>query len=95
MKRTYEVEILGQRFNIKSEESQEHVNRVVSYVSEKMKTISKDAKTMSLHHAAILALLNVADELFKSKQEVEVYKDNVLERTKNIIHLIDVEQQSS
>ena len=95
MKRTYEVEILGQRFNIKSEESQEHVNRIVSYVSEKMKTISKDAKTMSLHHAAILTLLNVADELFKSKQEVEVYKDNVLERTKNIIHLIDAEPQSS
>ena len=95
MKRTYEVEILGQRFNIKSEESQEHVNRIVSYVSEKMKTISKDAKTMSLHHAAILTLLNVADELFKSKQEVEVYKDSVLERTKNIIHLIDAEPQSS
>jgi len=95
MKRTYEVEILGQRFNIKSEESQEHVNRIVNYVSEKMKTISKDAKTMSLHHAAILTLLNVADELFKSKQEVEVYKENVLERTKNIIHLIDAEPQSS
>ena len=95
MKRTYEVEILGQRFNIKSEESQEHVNRIVSYVSEKMKTISKDAKTMSLHHAAILTLLNVADELFKSKQEVEVYKESVLERTKNIIHLIDAEPQSS
>lgn len=95
MKRTYEVEILGQRFNIKSEESQEHVNRIVNYVSEKMKTISKDAKTMSLHHAAILTLLNVADELFKSKQEVEVYKESVLERTKNIIHLIDAEPQSS
>ncbi len=95
MKRTYEVEILGQRFNIKSEESQEHVNRVVNYVSEKMKTISKDAKTMSLHHAAILTLLNVADELFKSKQEGEVYKESVLERTKNIIHLIDAEPQSS
>ena len=95
MKRTYEVEILGQRFNIKSEESQEHVNRVVAYVSEKMKIISKDAKTLSLHHAAILTLLNVVDELFKSKQEVEVYKESVLERTKNIIHLIDAEPQSS
>jgi len=95
MKRTYEVEILGQRFNIKSEESQEHVNRIVNYVSEKMRTISKDAKTLPLHHAAILTLLNVADELFKSKQEVDIYKENVLERTKNIIHLIDAEPQSS
>ena len=93
MKKTYEVEILGQRFNIKSEESKEHVDRIVSYVSEKMKIIVKDSKTMSLHHAAILTLLNVADELFKSKQEVDTYKDVVMEKTKNIIHLIDAQPE--
>ena len=93
MKRTYEVEIVGQRFNIKSEESQDHVNRVVSYINDQIKSISKDSKTMSTHHATILTLLNLANELFKSKQEVEGYKDMVIEKTKNIIHLIDAQSE--
>ncbi len=92
MKKTYQVEIMGQRFNLKSEESQDHVNRIVNFVTEKMKTIAKDSKTLSLHHATILTLLNVADELFQSKQEVEVYKSSLVQKAKNIIELIDAEQ---
>lgn len=93
MKKTYQVEIMGQRFNLKSEESQEHVNKVVNYVTDKMKTISKDSKTLSIHHATILSLLNVADELFQSRKEVDIYKTSLVQKTKNIIDLIDEESR--
>lgn len=93
MKRSYEVEILGQRFNIKSEESKEHVDRVVNFVSDKIKTISKDSKALSLHHTAILTLLNVADELFRNKQELKNYKEGILQKAKNILHLIDAKSE--
>lgn len=93
MKHSYEVEILGQRFNIKSEEPKDHVDRVVGYVSEKMKAISKDAKTLSIHHATILTLLNIADELFKNKQDSKMYKETLVQKTKNILHLIDAKAE--
>lgn len=91
MKKTYEVEIMGQKFNIKSEEPQAYVDQVVDYISQKMEKIAKTQKAGTLHHAAMLTLLNITDELFKSRVEVDSYKEKVIQKTKNIIQLIDAQ----
>lgn len=89
MKRTYNVEIMGQKFVIKSDETQEHVNQVIDYVSDKMKKISKMQKVMSVNDISILTLLNVTDELFKQKEEIKTYKDKLMQKSKNILRIID------
>ena len=94
MKKTYEVEIMGQKFNIKSDEEKAHVDRIVDYISDKMRKISKSQKTASLHDLAILTLLNVSDELFKNKTETGEYKERLAQKVKNIIRLIDAQPES-
>ena len=91
MKKTYEVEIMGQKFNIKSEESKEYVDEVVNYISQKMEKMAKSQKATTIHHVAMLTLLNITDELFKSRAEVDGYKETVIQKTKNIIQLIDAQ----
>ena len=82
---------MGQRFTIKSTEPREHVERVVEYITHQMKKVAKSQKTKSLHDIAILTLLNITDELFKSQVEVGTYKDRVVNKVKNILRLIDVQ----
>jgi len=89
MKQTYVVEIMGQRFSIKSHKTQAEVDRIVDYITEKMKKISKMKKTLSLHDNAILALLTVTDELFETRAEIGTYKEKIIHKTKKIIHMID------
>jgi cell division protein ZapA len=89
MKQTYDVEILGQKFKIKSDESSSHVDRVVEYINEKIRRIAKAQKTKSTHDTAILALLNVADELFRSKTEIGDLKERIVQKTKKIVRFID------
>jgi len=91
MKKSYPVEIMGQKFNIKSTESQEYIDKIIAYISEKMRQIAKHQKTMSLHDVAILALLNVTDELFKHQSEVGEYKERVVHKAQNIIRMIDAQ----
>ena len=91
MKQTYDVDILGQKYIVKSAESKEHVNRVVQYLTEKMKDISRGQKGLSLHDISILTLLNVADEMFKNKAEMGRYKEQVVQKAKHMLHLIDSE----
>ena len=93
MKKTYHVEIMGQRFSIKSQKTQSEVDRIVEYISDKMKKVSKIKRTLSLHDAAILTLLTVTDELFEARAEVGLYKEKIIHKTKKIINLIDADVQ--
>lgn len=89
MKKTYEIELLGQKFNIKSTEAKEEVDRIIHFIKDRMKEIQKGSRTLTAHHAAILTLLNVADELFKSRKELSAFKDQVVKKSQRMIQLID------
>lgn len=89
MMQTYDVEIMGQKFSIKSNDSPAYVDRIIHYVSEKMKKIAKSQKAMSLHHISILTLLNITDELFKHQAHMGEYKERVAQKAKNILRALD------
>ena len=68
-----QVEILGQKFTVSSEDEEQHVRAVAAYVDEKMKEMTGDG-TISPYTRAILVALNIASEcqkLRKSQEEVE------------------------
>ncbi len=90
MKSTYSIEVAGQKFNIKSVETKEHVDQVIHFVNDQIKQVSKGKRGNSFNDMTILALLNVADELFKTRTGLKRYKENIEERVKNILRVIDV-----
>jgi len=66
-KNVVQVQIFGHSYTIKSEADQEHVLGVASYVDRKMREITDKVPVASLSKVAILASLNIADELFKER----------------------------
>jgi cell division protein ZapA len=74
LKKPYNINILGIELVVMSEDEQEYVDRVASYVVSKLKAATGDANISDTSILSILAAMNIADELFKAESK---YKERV------------------
>lgn len=86
--RTFEVKILGQRYKIRSDEGEEYIQRLADFVNGELTEAGKASRTVATHNVAILAALNIADNLFKLRDEEARMKKNVKERVRRILKLV-------
>jgi cell division protein ZapA len=87
--RVISVEIQGQRYPIRSELEPEYVNRLAVYVDEKMRAASDLTPTGDTLRLAVLAALNIADELFRCR-DVNRARDGALaDRAGELERLLD------
>ncbi len=70
MKRSIAVTIAGQRYTIKSDAEEAYVQSLAAMVDQKVREVQRGAKTAERHAVAVLAALQIADELARSQQEV-------------------------
>ena len=68
-KNVVRVEIFGTAYTIRGEENQEYIREVAAYVDSKMREINDRLPVASLAKVAVLTSLNLADELFKERQQ--------------------------
>ena len=61
------VEISGQRYPIRTELDPAYVVRLAAYVDEKMRAASESSPSGDSVRLAVLAALNIADELFRCR----------------------------
>lgn len=65
------VEIYGEKHVIRGGDSPEHIQKVAHEVDKKMRLIAQRMPRLAVHQVAILAALNLADELEKLREEQE------------------------
>ena len=63
------VTIMGEEYILRGTSSPEDMHRVGRYVDQMMKKLSVKNIQMSRHKIAVLAALNLADELLRYKEE--------------------------
>jgi len=63
------VEIYGQEYRISGDADPQYVAQIAKYVDTKMKEVAGGTSLGSVSKTAILAALNIAEELFKEKDE--------------------------
>jgi cell division protein ZapA len=66
-KNVVQVQIFGHSYTIRGEAEQGYIVDVAAYVDRKMREITDKLPVASLSKVAILASLNIADELFKER----------------------------
>jgi cell division protein ZapA len=70
-----EVYTLGQKYTIKGDEPEEYIRDLASFVDKKLKEVYNSSPNITPVKASILAALDIADELFKMKnQQAELTK---------------------
>ncbi len=63
--------IMGEDYTIRGRSPQEHIERIARYVDEKMIQISEAYPKLGTSRVAVLAAINMADELFKIREQYE------------------------
>lgn len=83
------VEIRGQRYPIRSALDVRYVNELAAYVDEKMRAAAESAPGSEAVRLAVLAALNLADELFRCRDTQQNRLGRLSERTREIERLVD------
>jgi len=83
------VEIHGQRYPIRSTLDQEYVARLAAYVDEKMRAAAESTPTSDALRLAVLAALNLADELFRCRDAMRERSGALAERAGELERLLD------
>jgi cell division protein ZapA len=83
------IEIFGQYYNIKGDMSDEYIDQLAIYVDKKMKMIADQSPMLDTMKLAILACLNIADELFTLKKAIEDKNKELERRADEILKSID------
>jgi len=87
--RVVPVEIAGQRYPIRSSLDPEYVARLATYVDEKMRAAADTSPSGDSMRLAVIAALNVADELFRCRDANRARNGELAERTQELERLVD------
>ena len=83
------VDILGQRYPIRSSLDERYVAELAAYVDQKMRAASAAAPTSDMLGLAVLVALNIADEYFRIRQQHSSSSGDLNERAMRLERLVD------
>lgn len=84
-----DVYILGQKYTVKGDAPEEHIQKIAAFVDAKIKEVYNAAPNAAPLKASILAALNIADELHRLKAEQDNITTHIEERTKVLSGLFE------
>ena len=94
MKQRYNIKIMGQELSVLSDKGDEYVEKVVQYVNDRAREIGDASENVTTLSIAILVALNIADELFRIKEEKEDLFSSFEGKTEELINYIDEKRKS-
>jgi len=87
--KSIQIEIYGQRYTLKGQAPEAYVKELADYLDRKMQEVATASNVNTLSKIAILAALNITDELFQQRRVLQ-QKDVVLKKAeRRVSDLID------
>ncbi|MFQ6113263.1 MAG: cell division protein ZapA [bacterium] len=85
------INIYGTEYPIKGDAKtdSEYIKQVAEYVDRKMREIDQSTQAKSSLKVAILAALNITDELFREREEKQSLLTHMRDKIKNLSNLLD------
>jgi len=95
LKQSVEVTIGGQRYVLKSDGNGEHLRALADFVNRKLEEVRGVAKSLSPERLAILAALNIADELLRERDEAHTLRTEVRRRSEAVLSYLQMLRESA
>jgi len=87
--RVVAVEIAGQRYPIRSTLDAAYVAELAAYVDEKMRLAARETTSGDTLKVAVLAALNIADELFRARSAEDAATGQWQRKAEELERLVD------
>ena len=85
-----QISIFGQEYSVKAPADPKYIQKIAEYVDGKMREVQSGfSSTQSSTRIAILAAMNIADELFNARQSGDVDSTAVEQKMSSLIDFID------
>ncbi len=84
--------VLDQKLVVRSDADETHVKEVAGFVNGKIQEVLDRTKSASTLHAALLTCLNVADDLFRSREASRKITDLVAQEVRGLMEQIELEK---
>lgn len=82
------VTIFGQSYTLKGGADPDYVQEIAAFVDERMQEVARNSTVASTSKLAILAAVNIADELFREQQKRIEALATLEDRSVQIAHLL-------
>jgi cell division protein ZapA len=83
------VQIFGQTYTIHGELDPAYVQKLATFVDEKMRVISDATSTVDTHKIAVLAALSIADELHTTQRDLGEHSEMLREQAERCLTLVE------
>ena len=83
------VEVFDQSYQIRGVENDEYIKSLAAYVDKKMRVIADVCKTVDGQKVAVLAALNIADELFQEKENSRKLDTFIYDKSAQCSRMLD------
>jgi cell division protein ZapA len=87
--RVVPVVIQGQRYPVRSALDPEYVVELAAYVDQKMRTAAESGVAQDTLRLAVLAALNIADEVFRCREAADEHVKTVEARARALEQMVD------
>jgi len=85
-----QISIFGQEYSVKAPADSDYIKKIAEYLDAKMREVQSGfTTTQSSTRIAILAGMNITDELFNSRQSGESENNEVEQKISSLIELIE------
>lgn len=88
-RRSLDLELFGQRFSVSTDTDEDRVRDIVGFVNRRLESIRDGSRRVHTDQIALLAALNIAEELFDERDEMNRIKKGLRERAHGLLRRID------
>jgi cell division protein ZapA (FtsZ GTPase activity inhibitor) len=89
---TVTIQILGQEYKVKAGGNIDHIQSLSRYINEKVFDIQQKGKAVTTTELVAMTMLHMADDVARTRQELETLRQTVSDR---IVHMIDHIEKAS
>ena len=89
MAKAVKVEIYDQTYHIRGELDEEYVAELAAFVDAKMRSVAEATRTVDSLRMAVLAALNIADELHALRERQRQIEGPLRQRTERCLALVE------
>ena len=85
MSELHQITVMGREFRIRSDSSQEHLQRVAEYVDECVRDVADGQRHVALQNVLLLTALHMADELFRLRGREEAMREALRMQSRDLL----------